>query len=98
MVAVHQDRIIGGVLFLEWKNGLFYRFNASSSAHLSLRPNDLVVWEGIKYGKAQGYSHLDFGLSDIVLSRLQHKVSSPGPEYEVEKRRLETPEITQHQV
>lgn len=31
---------------------------------------------------------------DIVLSRPQHKVSSPDPEYEVKKRRLKTPETT----
>jgi transposase len=32
--------------------------------------------------------------ADIVLSRPQHKVSSPDPEYEVKKRRLKTPETT----
>ena len=36
--------------------------------------------------------HLKAG--DIVLSRPQHKVSSPDPEYEVKKRRLKTPETT----
>ncbi len=30
--------------------------------------------------------------SDIVLSRPQHTISSPDPEYEVKKRRLKTPE------
>jgi transposase len=30
--------------------------------------------------------------ADIVISRPQHKVSSPDPEYEVKKRRLKTPE------
>ncbi len=30
--------------------------------------------------------------ADIVLSRPQHKVSSPDPEYEVKKRRLKRPE------
>jgi transposase len=32
--------------------------------------------------------------ADIVISRPQHKVSSPDPEYEVKKRRLKTPETT----
>jgi transposase len=32
--------------------------------------------------------------ADIVLSRPQHKVSSPDPEYEVKKRRLKTSETT----
>ena len=32
--------------------------------------------------------------NDIVISRPQHKVSSPDPEYEVKKRRSKTSEIT----
>lgn len=64
MVAVYQGGIIGGVLFLEWQDTLYYKFNASVPAQLSHRPNDLLIWEGIKYGKAKGYTHLDFGLSD----------------------------------
>ena len=31
---------------------------------------------------------------DIVLSRPQHTISSPDPEYKVKKRRLKTPETT----
>jgi transposase len=31
--------------------------------------------------------------ADIVLSRPQHKISSPDPEYEVKKRRLKRPEM-----
>ena len=32
--------------------------------------------------------------AELVLSRPQHKISSPDPEYEVKKRRLKTPEST----
>ncbi len=32
--------------------------------------------------------------ANIVLSRPQHKISSPDPEYEVKKRRLKKPETT----
>ena len=42
-----------------------------------------VSWETVR-------RHLK--AADIVLSRPQHKVSSPDPEYEVKKRRLKTPE------
>jgi CelD/BcsL family acetyltransferase involved in cellulose biosynthesis len=64
MVALYQGKIIGGVMFLEWQNKLYYKFNASHPAYTALRPNDLITWEGIKYGKANGYTCLDFGLSD----------------------------------
>lgn len=30
--------------------------------------------------------------AEMVLSRPQHKISSPDPEYQVKKRRLKTPE------
>jgi transposase len=36
--------------------------------------------------------------NDIVLSRPQHKVSSPDPEYEVKKRRLKSSATTSNQV
>ena len=64
MVAVHQDKIIAGVLYLEWNNELYYKFNASLQDDLAYRPNDLLIWEGIKYAKAKNYRRLDFGLSD----------------------------------
>jgi CelD/BcsL family acetyltransferase involved in cellulose biosynthesis len=63
-LAVHADQIIGGVLFLEWKDTLYYKFNASAPIDLGLRPNDLLMWEGIRYGKARGLTALDLGLSD----------------------------------
>ena len=64
MVAVHEDQVIGGVFFLEWQNKFYYKFNASDQNQVTLRPNDLVVWEGMQYGQARGYQYLDFGLSD----------------------------------
>mgnify|MGYP000694688979 CR=1 FL=1 len=31
---------------------------------MDARPNDLIVWEGMKYGRDKGHEYLDFGLSD----------------------------------
>lgn len=64
MVATCRNAIIGGTLFLKWQDKLYYKFNASVQTDLSHRPNDLLIWEGVKYGKAQGYTQLDLGLSD----------------------------------
>ncbi|HYN89032.1 MAG TPA: GNAT family N-acetyltransferase [Ardenticatenaceae bacterium] len=64
LLAVHQDEIIGGIMFLQWKDRLYYKFNASSPSGLSVRPNDLMIWEGIRHANAQGCTALDFGLSD----------------------------------
>lgn len=64
ILAIYKEEVIGGVLFLEWQDGLYYKFNASNPACIALRPNDLVVWEGIRFGKSKGLRFLDFGLSD----------------------------------
>lgn len=64
MLAVYHDEIIGGTFFLEWGDTLYYKFNASVPIHLDHRPNDLLIWQGIQYGKAKGYVFFDFGLSD----------------------------------
>lgn len=64
LLATFGDRIVGGVMLLRWKDTLYYKFNASAYADQSHRPNDLMVWESIKHGKALGCSRFDFGLSD----------------------------------
>jgi CelD/BcsL family acetyltransferase involved in cellulose biosynthesis len=63
-LAEHEGQVIGGIMFLAWKDTFFYKFNASSLDDLAVRPNDLMVWEGIQYAKEHGYHKFDFGLSD----------------------------------
>ncbi len=64
MLAVHENRVIAGVLFLEWQDKLYYKFNASNPDYTNFRPNDLIVWNAINYGHTKGYEYLDFGISD----------------------------------
>lgn len=64
ILAIHEEEVIGGVLFLVWQDTLYYKFNASNPERIAVRPNDLVVWEGIRFGQGHGYHFLDFGLSD----------------------------------
>lgn len=63
-LACYRGEVIGGALFLEWGDTLYYKFNASSLEALEVRPNDMVVWEGIKYARRRGLTRFDFGLSD----------------------------------
>jgi CelD/BcsL family acetyltransferase involved in cellulose biosynthesis len=65
LLAVYDDKIVAGDFFLEWKDTLYYKFNASLPGDLSHRPNDLLIWEAIQYGKNRGLTYLDFGLSDM---------------------------------
>ncbi len=64
LLALQDDAIIGGVFFLEWKDVLYYKFNASDPSLVSSRPNDLVIWSAIERAQERGLTLLDFGLSD----------------------------------
>jgi CelD/BcsL family acetyltransferase involved in cellulose biosynthesis len=64
LLALDGDTIVAGDLFLEWKETLYYKFNASLVDNLSCRPNDLLIWEAMRCGKLRGFTSLDLGLSD----------------------------------
>jgi CelD/BcsL family acetyltransferase involved in cellulose biosynthesis len=65
LLAIHDDKIVAGDFFLDWKDTLYYKFNASLPDDLSHRPNDLLIWSAVQRGKEHGFAYLDFGLSDI---------------------------------
>ena len=75
----YHGKPIGGVLYLRWKDTLYYKFNASDPSWLEFRPNDFLVWEGIKMARDQGLRLFDFGLSDYEqegLVRYKRKYAS----------------------
>jgi len=61
MLAEWEGKPIAGVLFLTYKDTIYYKFNASDENHLQKRPNHLAIWEAIQYACANGYRHCDFG-------------------------------------
>ena len=63
LLAVYQGRIIGGTLYLRWQDTCYYKFNASDSQFLTLRPNNLLVWRGMLEAREQGCFWLDLGRS-----------------------------------
>ena len=64
VLLAEQDRVaIAGILFIVHGDTIYYKFNAS--ADTALRPNDLLVWTGMRLGQRLGVAHLDFGVSDV---------------------------------
>jgi hypothetical protein len=62
LLAELDGRPIAGIFLLQWRNVAYYKFNASVDQHY--RPNDLLIWEAILFGREHGMTMLDFGLSD----------------------------------
>ena len=63
LLAMHEGKMIAGVLYLVWKDTCFYKFNASSADSLELRPNNLLMWHGMLEAKERKAKMLDLGRS-----------------------------------
>ncbi len=64
LAAYLDGRVVAVTIYLKWKDQLFYKFNASAAEVLPLRPNDALMWEGIRLAHELGCSRLDLGASD----------------------------------
>lgn len=60
-LAESEGKVIAGVVFLHYKDTLYYKFNASDENYLQKRPNHLVTWEAIKYACAHNFRYFDLG-------------------------------------
>jgi hypothetical protein len=64
LMARHEGRLVGGAVFLHAGDTLTYKFGASDARWFKLRPNDLIFYEGIRWGCENGYRWLDLGRTD----------------------------------
>ena len=56
---------IAGAVFLTFGKHALYKFGASVETHLHLRPNNAVLWHGIRTCAQAGFSHLDLGRTSL---------------------------------
>mgnify|MGYP003870655107 CR=1 FL=1 len=61
VTALHQGRAVAAAVFLHFGRRALYKFGASDAAAQALRPNNLVMWEGIRYYKQREFESLHFG-------------------------------------
>jgi CelD/BcsL family acetyltransferase involved in cellulose biosynthesis len=65
LLARHGGRDIAGAIFLSAGETLTYKYGASRRSHLSMRPNNLLFMEAIRWGCRHGRRMLDFGRTDL---------------------------------
>ncbi|MES2474686.1 MAG: GNAT family N-acetyltransferase [Verrucomicrobiota bacterium] len=74
VLATLHGKPIAGAVFLRSAGRAIYKFGASDPAHWETRPNQWVMWHGIKHLIANGCSELHFGRTsrgDEGLSRFK---------------------------
>lgn len=52
--------VAGGIFFV-YKDKILYALGASDHRYLHLRPNDLLIWEMMKWSASAGYKEFDLG-------------------------------------
>jgi len=62
--AYVDDVLVAATVYIRYGDTLFYKFNTSSTAGLELRPNNLLLWEGVLLAQQIGVRTLDLGPSD----------------------------------
>lgn len=59
LAAKYKGEIITTWILFAWKNFLYYPYGASTETHKNVMANNLMMWEGIKFGKKIGLSSFD---------------------------------------
>lgn len=65
LVSAHGARPVAAAVFLRLGAHLIYKYGASDAAALSLRPNNLLFAEVIRWAGADGCRTLDLGRTDL---------------------------------
>jgi len=60
VLSSYCNKTIAGAVFFHYGNKAIYKYGASDKAYQSLRANNLVMWEAIKYYAKNGYTIFSF--------------------------------------
>jgi hypothetical protein len=64
-ISKYNGKSIAGAVFLLIGQKALYKYGASLFEYQNLRPNNMLIWESIKYLKDQGFSELNFGRTEL---------------------------------
>lgn len=61
-----EGRIVASAIFLQFGRRAVYKFGASEREFQHLRPNNLLMWEAIKWHAGRGFASLHFGRTSMA--------------------------------
>ena len=59
-----EGQVVASSVFLHFNGTFFYKYNASDPRFLKYQPNNLILWEAIKFAAANNGKSFDFGRSE----------------------------------
>jgi lipid II:glycine glycyltransferase (peptidoglycan interpeptide bridge formation enzyme) len=63
-LATFNQRPIAGAVYFHIGDKAYYKYGASDRNYQHLRPNNLVMWEAVKWYVRNGFKHLSFGRTE----------------------------------
>lgn len=63
-LARFQEKIIAGAVYFHFDNVAIYKYGASDRNYQHLRPNNLVMWEAIKWAANRGFQRFNLGRTE----------------------------------
>lgn len=72
VLASHGGKIIAGSLFLHFGKKAHYKYGASLREYEYLRPNNLILWEAIRWYLKEGFESFCFGRTELANEGLRH--------------------------
>ena len=64
VLAFFDKKPVAGAVYFHIGDKAFFKYGASDSNYNHLRPNNLVMWEAIRWYAQNGFRHLSFGRTD----------------------------------
>jgi len=61
VLAHHRETVIAGAVYFHFGDKVIYKYGASDRRYQSLRANNLIMWEAIKWFSQKGFKNLSFG-------------------------------------
>lgn len=78
LLAKKDDEYIAGMVYLGWGRTLIAKYAASREDRFNLRPNNLLFWEGIRWGCENGFAVFDMGRTEVGNTGLRNFKSRWG--------------------
>lgn len=69
-LAFFNDKPIAGAVYFHFGEKAIFKYGASDKFYQHLRPNNLIMWEAIKWSKQNGCEHFSLGRTDLINSGL----------------------------
>jgi lipid II:glycine glycyltransferase (peptidoglycan interpeptide bridge formation enzyme) len=85
-----DEKPVAAAMFFHWGGHALYKFGASDYGCQQLRPNNLVMWHGIRQCAARGARRLHFGRTSLTNEGLRRfKLSFGAEEQEIKYARYD---------